>query len=94
MQRTKALGLLNKQKNKDSAMSRQGIPDAQVTMRKPGCNEDPICHTNEEFPIRRHTGVHASPVWMDINPSRTLQRESARENGGTNATYALFSSTS
>jgi len=27
MQRTKALGLLNKQKNKDSSRSRQGIPD-------------------------------------------------------------------
>ena len=80
MQRTKALGLLNKQKNKDSAMSRQGIPDYLVTMRKPGCNEDPICHTNEEFPISVWQR-YASPVWMDINPSRTLQRESARENG-------------
>lgn len=41
-QRTKALGLLHKQICKDSAMSRQGIPDYLVTMRKPGENEDPI----------------------------------------------------
>ena len=79
MQRTKALGLLNKQKNKDSSMSRQGIPDYLVTMRKPGENANPIEHTNDEFPISVWQ-QYASPVWMDINPSRTLQRESAREN--------------
>jgi DNA modification methylase len=42
MQRTKALGLLHKQIKKDSAMSRQGIPDYLVTMRKPGDNERPV----------------------------------------------------
>jgi len=42
MQRTKALGLLHKQIKKDSAMSRQGIPDYLVTMRKPGENENPV----------------------------------------------------
>ena len=36
MQRTKAIGLLHKQLKKDSCMSRQGIPDYLVTMRKPG----------------------------------------------------------
>lgn len=41
MQRTKALGLLHKQVKKDSAMSRQGIPDYLVVMRKPGVNEKP-----------------------------------------------------
>ena len=79
MQRTKALGLLNKQKNKDSCMSRQGIPDYLVTMRKPGDNEVPVSHTNEEFPIPMWQ-MYASPVWMDVNPSRTLQYKSAREN--------------
>ena len=44
MQRTHALGLLHKQIKKDSAMSRQGIPDYVVTMRKPGKNEKPITH--------------------------------------------------
>jgi len=42
MQRTKALGLLHKQIKKDSAMSRQGIPDYLVVMRKPGENEKPV----------------------------------------------------
>jgi DNA modification methylase len=79
MQRTKALGLLNKQKNKDSSMSRQGIPDYLVTMRKPGTNEKPIEHTNDEFPIAMWQR-YASPVWMDVNPSRTLQYKSARDN--------------
>ena len=79
MQRTKALGLLNKQKNKDSALSRQGIPDYLVTMRKPGQNPKPITHTNDDFPISVWQ-KYASPVWMDINPSNTLQYRAAREN--------------
>jgi hypothetical protein len=36
MQRTKAIGLLHKQIRKDSALSRQGIPDYLVTVRKLG----------------------------------------------------------
>lgn len=78
MQRTKALGLLHKQIKKDSSMSRQGIPDYLVTMRKPGNNEEPITHTNEDFPVEMWQR-YASPVWMDINPSDTLQYRSARE---------------
>ncbi len=90
MQRTKALGLLHKQIVKDSAMSRQGIPDYLVTMRKPGVN--PVACSGE-FTEFVGTDFHASgknksidiwqryasPVWMDINPSRTLQKGSARE---------------
>ena len=78
MQRTKALGLLHKQIKKDSAMSRQGIPDYLVTMRKPGINPEPVTHTNESFPV----GIwqkYASPIWTDINPSDTLQGHSVRE---------------
>ena len=78
MQRTKALGLLHKQIRKDSAMSRQGIPDYLVTMRKLGDNPKPISHTAEEFPVSQWQR-YASPVWMDINPSDTLQHRSARE---------------
>lgn len=78
MQRTKALGLLHKQIKKDSSMSRQGIPDYLVTMRKPGENQEKITHTNESFPVDIWQ-KYASPVWMDINPSKTLQKESARE---------------
>ena len=78
MQRTKALGLLHKQIKKDSCMSRQGIPDYLVTMRKPGVNTRRVEHTNETFPVTDWQKI-ASPVWMDINPSDTLQKESARE---------------
>lgn len=62
MQRTKALGLLNKQKNKDSCMSRQGIPDYLVVMRTPGVNAEPVTHTNDTFPIEKWQRF-ASPVW-------------------------------
>lgn len=78
MQRTKALGLLHKQLKKDSCMSRQGIPDYLVTMRKPGDNPERVTHTNESFPVQVWQNF-ASPVWMDINPSDTLQFRSARE---------------
>lgn len=92
MQRTKALGLLHKQIVKDSCMSRQGIPDYLVTMRKPGINPQPVAGELEYFAgdssMFEVTGRlsidvwqrYASPVWMDINPSNTLQKESAREN--------------
>ena len=78
MQRTKALGLLHKTIRKDSSMSRQGIADYLVTMRKPGDNAEPIAHTHETFPVQKWQR-YASPVWMDINPSRTLQFKTARE---------------
>lgn len=78
MQRTKALGLLHKTIRKDSSMSRQGIPDYVVTMRMPSVNEEPIAHTADEFPVTLWQR-YASPVWMDINPSDTLQYRSARE---------------
>lgn len=77
MQRTKALGLLHKQIKKDSSMSRQGLPDYIVTVRKPGENPEKITHTNESFPVDVWQN-YASPVWMDIRQSDTLQRKSAR----------------
>jgi hypothetical protein len=93
MQRTKALGLLHKTIEKDSCMSRQGIPDYVCTFRKPGENSAPVAGRFDRFvgpdgPVptgdaRRYSidvwQRYASPVWMDINQSRTLQRESARE---------------
>lgn len=77
MQRTKALGLLHKQIKKDSSMSRQGIPDYIVTMRKPGDNPEKITHTMDSFPVDVWQN-YASPVWMDIRQSDTLQKKSAR----------------
>ena len=78
MQRTKALGLLHKQIKKDSAMCRQGIADYIITLRKPGENKKRISHTNETFPVEKWQ-QYASPVWMDINQSNTLNRKSARD---------------
>lgn len=78
MQRTKALGLLHKTIRKDSAMSRQGIPDYLVTMRKPGENLEPISHTHEDFPVELWQ-KYASPVWMDVNPTRTLNYREGRD---------------
>ena len=93
MQRTKALGLLHKTIRKDSSMSRQGIADYLVVMRKPGENAVPVAHTHDDFSVERWQR-YASPVWavadgvddegfmvmsQDINPSETLQKESARE---------------
>ena len=78
MQRTKALGLLHKQIKKDSAMCRQGIADYLVTFRKPGDNAKPIKHTNETFPVEKWQN-YASPVWMDINQTNTLNKRSAKD---------------
>ena len=77
MQRTKALGLLHKSVRENAAMCRQGIPDYLVTMRSPGECER-VTHDRDEYPVDLWQKV-ASPVWMDINPSDTLQFRSARE---------------
>ncbi|MEB3211189.1 MAG: DNA methyltransferase [Leptolyngbyaceae bacterium] len=78
MQRTKALGLLHKSVRENASMCRQGIPDYLVTMRKPGDVVERVKHDASEYPVSKWQQV-ASPVWMDINPSDTLQYQSARE---------------
>jgi len=70
MQRTKALGLLHKQVKKDSTMSRVGIPDYVLIFRKDGIRQNPV--TNKDVPVDLWQKI-ASPVWMDINYSDTLQ---------------------
>lgn len=77
MQRTKALGLLHKSVRENAAMCRQGIPDYLVTMRTPGESER-VTHDRDDYPVDLWQKI-ASPVWVDINPNDTLQRESARE---------------
>lgn len=91
MQRTKALGLLHKQVVKDSCLSRQGIPDYLVTFRKPGDNPERVsgeleyfCGDQTSFEHKGKLSIdiwqrYASPVWMDINATRTLQASSARD---------------
>lgn len=77
MTRTKALGLLHKSIRERSEMTRMGIPDYLITVRAPGESEH-VTHTAEEFPVSLWQQI-ASPVWMDINPSDTLQFRSARD---------------
>jgi DNA modification methylase len=78
MQRTKALGLLHKTVRGNASMSRQGVPDYLVTMRAPGECINKVKHTPEDYPVSKWQKV-ASPIWMDINPSETLQYRSARD---------------
>ncbi len=78
MVRTNALGLLHKQLRKDSSMSRMGLPDYIIIMRKPGENPEPIEHTTEEYPVDKWQKV-AEPVWMDIDQGYTLNAAAARE---------------
>lgn len=70
MQRTKALGLLHKQVKKDSTMSRVGIPDYVMIFRKDGERNNPVTNTDLSVDLWQK---YASPVWMDINYSKTLQ---------------------
>lgn len=74
MQRTKALGLLHKQVKKDASMSRVGIPDYLMVFRKDGEHAHPVhCNINVDTWQK-----YASPVWMDIDYSNTLNGTKAR----------------
>lgn len=79
MQRTNALGLLHKQIKKDSSMSRVGIPDYLMVFRKPGDALHPITH-QDKYPNRPDYlpvelwQKYASPVWMDIDYGKTLNK--------------------
>jgi len=91
--RTKALGLMHKQVMKDSSRCRQGLPDYIITFMKPGDNQELIHHPDgftrfigiNEPNIKGIEYSHhvwrryASPVWMDINQSNTLNKNLARE---------------
>jgi hypothetical protein len=77
MQRTKALGLLHKTIRENSSMSRMGLPDYVVTMRKPGDCEVRVTH-GEDLPVMMWQ-KYASPIWDDINQGRTLNKLPARD---------------
>ncbi len=84
MQRTKALGLLHKTIKKDSIMSRVGIPDYVLFFRNEGDNQTPITHQDKDSSKLDYLPVdlwqkYASPVWYDIDYSRTLQYRSGRD---------------
>ena len=77
MQRTKALGLLHKTIRENSTMSRMGLPDYVVTMRKPGECAVRVTH-GDDLPVLMWQ-KYASPIWDDINQSRTLNKLPARD---------------
>lgn len=80
MQRTKAIGLLNKQKDKDATLSRTGNPDYLYIFRKLGDNPIPVTHDSVDTTSPNYLPIslwqkYASPVWYDINYSNTLNKE-------------------
>ena len=80
MTRTKSIGLLNKQKDKDAVLSRVGLPDYLLVFRKDGVNEVPVQHSSVDQKDPNYIPIplwqkYASPVWMDINYSKTLNKE-------------------
>lgn len=90
--RTHAIGLLHKQIVKDSSLCRQGLCDYIITMRKIGDNPEPIAHkdgftryigTDElsEHQVFSHQvwRRYASPVWMDINATKTLNAVGSKD---------------
>lgn len=77
MQRTKALGLLHKTIRENSTMSRMGLPDYVVTMRKPGECDDRVKH-GDDLPVMMWQ-KYASPIWDDIDQGRTLNKLPARD---------------
>jgi hypothetical protein len=78
MTRTKALGLLYKQLKKDSTRSRMGLADYVLVFRKPGDNAEPVEQMPENFPVSQWQ-QWASPVWMDINQTNTLNVKMAKD---------------
>lgn len=78
MTRTKALGLLYKQLQKDSGRSRTGMADYLLVFRKDGDNPRPITHTPADFPLDQWQ-EWASPVWMTVDQTNVLNAASARE---------------
>lgn len=77
MQRTKALGLLHKTIRENASMSRMGLPDYVVTMRKPGDAENRVQH-GDDLPVAMWQ-KYASPIWDDIDQGRTLNKLPARD---------------
>ncbi len=90
MQRTKALGLLWKQIKKDSCMSRMGLPDFVITMRKPGVNPERVSHT----PPRTSPSIYGSAMprlsgWTSARTTRSSIVAPVKRT--TSVTSALFS---
>lgn len=83
MTRTKALGLLYCQLQKDATRSRQGMPDYVLVFRKTPAEGEaplPVAQDAATFPVSQWQ-QWASPVWMDIRQTDTLNVRAARDAG-------------
>jgi DNA modification methylase len=80
MQRTKAHGLLYKTIRTNASFSRVGMPDYLVVFRKwaDPAVEVPVTHDPNEFTLDLWQKV-ASPVWFDVDQTRTLNVRQARD---------------
>jgi DNA modification methylase len=84
MQRTKAHGLLWKNIREDSTRNRAGMPDYILVFKRPPTTKAEeemavkVSHTATEFPVDQWQ-EWASPVWMNIDQSNTLNVKIARD---------------
>lgn len=76
--RTKNIQLLYSQCCKDATISRTSLPDRLLVFRKEGINKNPVTHDKTEF-SPSDWGELASPVWMTINQSNTINFRDGRE---------------
>lgn len=93
--RTKAIGLMHKQLQKDSTRSRAGLPDYLLCFRNAGENQIAVTHNEglksyagSKDPTKGLSGIqishniwraYASPVWMDIRQTKTLNAKAGRD---------------
>jgi len=91
--RTKAIGLMHKQLCKDSSRCRAGLPDYLLAFRVAGENDIPVTHNEGlskycgkqdpgETGVKRSHNIwraYASPVWMDIRQTKTLNARKGRD---------------
>ena len=83
MQRTKAHGLLYKTFRTDASRCRHGMPDYCLVFRKPvdastSKTPEPVKHNEFEYPVSTWQEL-ASPVWMTIDQTDTLNVKMARD---------------
>jgi DNA modification methylase len=76
--RTKATQLMHGTTKRDATDVRPGLADYLVCFRKPGENLDAVNYGGDGLPFDLWC-QYASPVWMDVNASDTLQFMSGKD---------------
>lgn len=88
--RTHVFGLLHKTLVSNASMCRQGLGDTLITMRKPGDSDEIVTHEDglteyygtdkiDDTKVFSHQvwRKYASPIWMDIRQTHTLNSKDA-----------------